>query len=225
MREPVSVAVKDPKESKIWLPCAGPCSAETRHSVLSHVQWIDDSEDDVQFWQDYLIVCCSGCMTVSFCREQRQSDDWDYDPDTKKRIIAVAREVYPPRIPGRPEMKNARFLQHPIDRIYKEAHTALCANLPVLAGIGIRAIVETVCKNKAASGKDLKEKIESLVTMNFITSDGAKILHSLRTLGNSAAHEVKPHSADELATSFEVIEHLLQGVYIIPSLANRLPSS
>jgi hypothetical protein len=100
-----------------------------------------------------------------------------------------------------------------------------CVPLPVLAGIVIRAIVETVCKEKGASGGNLEQKIDHLAAMNLITSDGARILHSLRVLGNKAAHEVKPHTQKELSVAFAVLEHLLQTVYIIPELAKKLPSA
>ncbi|WP_305800612.1 hypothetical protein, partial [Thiolapillus sp.] len=40
----------------------------------------------------------------------------------------------------------------------------------------------------------------------------------LRTLGNEAAHEVKPHNNATLTLALDVIDHLLKGVYILPLL-------
>ena len=82
--------------------------------------------------------------------------------------------------------------------------------------MGIRALVETICKDKQAKGKDLFNKINDLVTIGVLTSDGATILHKIRTLGNDAAHEVKPHKFEQLSLAMDVCEHLLQGVYILP---------
>ena len=59
--------------------------------------------------------------------------------------------------------------------------------------------------------------------MGVLTKDGAEILHSLRILGNIAAHEVTPHSDDQLAVAMNVVEHLLNGVYILPKAASHLP--
>ena len=92
---------------------------------------------------------------------------------------------------------------------------------PVLSGIGIRALIETTTKERNANGKDLMEKINDLVTQGVLTKDGADILHKLRVLGNKAAHEVKPHSTDQLDLAMDVIEHLLKGVYILPHHAKR----
>lgn len=101
-------------------------------------------------------------------------------------------------------------------RIYNETLKALNEELPVLAGIGIRAIVETVCKDKDSIGANLQDKIDDLVTQDVLTKEGADILHKLRTLGNDAVHEVKPHDNVQLGLALDVIHHLLQGVYILP---------
>jgi hypothetical protein len=85
-----------------------------------------------------------------------------------------------------------------------------------LAGIGIRAIVETVCKDKESSGRNLASKIDDLVTQGVLTRDGANILHKLRTLGNESAHEVTPHDNVQLGLALDVVDHLLTGVYILP---------
>lgn len=63
-------------------------------------------------------------------------------------------------------------------------------------------------------------KIDYLVKQGVLTTEGATILHKIRTLGNNAAHEVKPHDYVELGLALDVIDHLLQGVYILPYHAN-----
>ena len=89
---------------------------------------------------------------------------------------------------------------------------------PVLVGIGLRAIVETVCKEKNASGKDLYAKINDMASQHVLTPSGADILHKVRSLGNKAAHEVKPHTPRQLSLAMGVVEHMLKDVYILPKL-------
>jgi len=121
-------------------------------------------------------------------------------------------------------MQEVYLLPRGVSTIYDEAHSALCGDLKIMAGFGIRAIVEAVCKDKEMSGRNLQIKIDSLAENGFITSDGAMILHSLRFIGNAAAHKMKAHSLEELNVAFDVIEYLLQGVYILPKQAENLPS-
>ena len=44
-------------------------------------------------------------------------------------------------------------------------------------------------------------------------------------MGNKAAHEVKAHTRDELNLAFDVVEHLIKAVYLLPEQAKRLPSA
>lgn len=76
--------------------------------------------------------------------------------------------------------------------------------------------METVCHEKSAQGSNLVKKIDDLMAKSVLTPVGAQILHKIRTLGNDAAHEVKPHSERQLGVAMHVIEHLLTDVYILP---------
>ena len=42
-------------------------------------------------------------------------------------------------------------------------------------------------------------------------------------MGNEAAHNVKAHTQTELNLAFDVVEHLLKTVYILPQQTKRLP--
>ena len=139
-------------------------------------------------------------------------DDWDY---------RVVQELFPSRIEGRKGLGDEiHYLPSTVMQIYKETLLALANQAPILAGIGLRALLETVCKEKNATGKNLLEKIDSLVTSRILTPTSASILHKIRTLGNSAAHEVKPHSEKQLGLAMDIIEHLLNDVYILPKQAD-----
>lgn len=217
------VEVKNPNNREIWLPCRT-CNKVTCHKALTEVNSTDESPDgDIRVWDHYYVVQCGGCKSLSFCRESTCSEDWNYNEDTGERELIPTVKVYPSCIAGRPLMQGSFVVPHGVHRIYKETHTALCEQQMVLAGIGIRAIVEAVCNEKKAAGSNLEKRIDSLVPMGLITPEGAKILHSLRFMGNSAAHEVTAHNQEELNIAFDVVEHLLNTVYVLPHSASRLP--
>lgn len=206
--------------SEHWLPC-GNCHVNTCHKVLLSVDVNGDVLEIYYYNDHYQIVQCQGCKTISFRKAHTDSDDFiEVDGET---INPVREEIYPSRLAGRQKLNREDLLPHDVGRIYSETHAALCSKQPVLAGIGIRALIETVCKEKTAQGSNLEKKIDSLVSMGVLTPAGAEILHGLRILGNEAAHEVKPHSEQTLGTAMEVVEHLLKGVYILPAVAKRFP--
>lgn len=212
-----------PKTNEVWVPC-GNCGKTLCHKVLTELRTEDSTPDgEITFWETFLTIQCGGCKVVSFCKELTSTEDYRWNPVSEQQELAVDWCVYPPRVAGREELQHVYTLPYNLQRIYKETRAVLITGQPVLAGIGIRSIVETVCKDQKADGKDLKTKIDELAKRAIITADAAKILHSLRFMGNEAAHEVKVHAADELATAFDVVEHLLQGLYVIPALAESLP--
>jgi hypothetical protein len=122
-------------------------------------------------------------------------------------------------------MRSVRSLPFSIYQIYQETHDTLCSKKPILAGIGIRAILESVCKVKKVTGANLEKRIDNLVTMGLIASDGADFLHRIRSLGNKAAHEVEAHTEQELAAAMDIVEQLLQAVFVLPLLASTLPAA
>ena len=96
--------------------------------------------------------------------------------------------------------------------------------LPVLAGIGIRALVESVCKQKRVRGTNLQQRIDGLATAGLLGAVEAKTLHRIRFLGNKAAHEMKQPTPEELSAGMDIAEHLLETVYLLPRKARALPA-
>lgn len=209
------------QDEERWLTCLK-CDDDTSHKVLVSVN-VTEEGDPFNFYTGYEVVQCQGCKTISFRKNWKTDDDIGYDPFTGKEFLVDHEEVYPGRIAGRPKLKDYEHLPKQIIGIYNETHIALCNKLSVLAGVGIRALIEAVCKDKSAKGSKLEEKIADLVAMGVLTKEGADILHRLRVMGNQAAHEATPHSATDLNTAFDVVEHLLKGVYILPPKAKKLP--
>jgi hypothetical protein len=198
------------------------CKHETTHHVMASVDITEDfSEGPHQMdgWAAYQVIACQGCDTVSYRTSTAHSEDYDLGPDGIEYNERTT--LFPSRIEGRMPLQDAHIIPPSTKIIYGEIIKAMNNDQPVLTGIGIRALVETVCKDKKASGKNLAEQIDDLVSIGALPKDGAVILHKIRTLGNRAAHEVKPHTTEQLGLALTVCEHLLQGVYILPKHSSR----
>lgn len=215
------VEIKEGKGLETWLPCKK-CAGETCHEILvSAYRYGESSNGDIQVWEHYRIVECRGCKEVSFLKEWQCSEDAVFDERGEERLKNF-QEVYPSRIAGRRELENLYELAPQVRSIYQETHKALCNKQSILTGIGIRALVESVCKEKKAKGRNLKDQIDNLVEQGVLTKAGADFLHELRFLGNEAAHEVETHDENTLSIAMDIAENLLQNAYIIPKAAERL---
>jgi len=197
------------------------CDRDTFHKILRSVHSCEDY-GDISVWEDYEIVECKGCKELSFHKSTANSDDWDENPVTHEISITPKSEVYPNRLSGRKSIKDKYYLPPSVKTIYEETHTALCGKLNILAGIGIRSLVEVVCKEKNANGKNLEQKINDLVHQGILTQGNADSLHFTRLLGNFSAHEAKSPNTNELDIAMDVVENLLKNVYILPEKTKKI---
>lgn len=202
------------------LPCRS-CDGDTFHKVMHSVHRYEDYED-ISVWEDYEIVACQGCKEISFHKSRACSEDWGEDPVTHEIFIVPKSDVYPNRLSGRKPIKDKWHLPQIVGTIYEETHAALCGKLNVLAGVGIRSLVEAICKEKKANGRNLEQKINDLVTQGVLTQANAQSLHFTRLLGNLSAHEMTPSNTEELDIAMDIVENLLNTVYIIPEKTKRL---
>lgn len=200
------------KDKEIWVPCSS-CGKGTAHKVLCSVTMKGYApQAEINFEEECQIVVCQGCKSISFRKECWDSED-----------CAKTEELYPSRHSVRPMLKDTYAIPSQVLHIYEETNAALCSGHLILAGIGVRALVESVCNERGAEGKNLESRIDDMVTKGLVTKDGAEILHSTRLMGNKAAHEVKAHKQSILEDAMEIVEHMLSTVYIIPEKADSLP--
>lgn len=222
MDEPVQQNTEMPESKFSAIPCQI-CNRETRHKILAEtsLRW-EYADGLVDVWTTHQILQCQGCLNISYGELSSCSEDLDYDNEGKP-FLPQKSKYFPNRMVGRAKLDELYSLPHGVAKIYEEAHDALCSDLPIMAGFGLRAIVEAVCNDKEVKGGNLENKIDGLHSMGLITEEGAKILHSLRFMGNDSAHKMKIHTAPQMTAAFDVVEYLLMGVYILPQKAEILP--
>ncbi|MBX7057943.1 MAG: DUF4145 domain-containing protein [Leptospirales bacterium] len=204
------------------------CHSSTRHSVERAVDWSEYYEEPgIHAYATLQILRCNGCDTFSFRSIESNSEDIGDDVDGRM-VLRERAALYPER-PQR-SIADELYLREDvynvpeiIQAVYRETLAAAQGNFPTLVGIGIRAVVEAVCKDLKVKKRNLEQRIDELVKKAMLTPDGANILHRLRHLGNEAAHDMKPPTQAQIGAALKVIDHLLLGVYVLPKEASILP--
>jgi hypothetical protein len=188
----------------------------TWHDVVKSVSDFDEAHDErgLPLWHEdyeYQIIRCKGCETYSF-RETSESPQ--LTPEE-----AVVR-LWPPRDTKKTRANMGRWTSLPVKlrSVYLETNRAITSAQPLLAAVGIRAIVEAVCTHKRANGHNLLKRIDDLVTKGILTKREAAVLHKTRFLGNKAAHEAKPASPEALENAMKIAEHMLTSVYLLKGM-------
>lgn len=192
------------------------CKSDTNHLLKGdHYRESYDSYDN--YWQ--LSGCrlwiCAGCENGTM--EEYYTSDGSVD---ERGNQIYQRTYFPPRNFGHIRPKSFLQLPDKLSIIYGETLQTYNARLFVLCAIGLRALLEGICADQRITGRNLEERIEGLSRVlpgNIVSS-----LHSLRFIGNTAAHELASPKRTELRLGIEICEDLLNFLYELDYKASRL---
>lgn len=170
---------------------------------INYIQWIDN----------YFIIECLGCETISFLNIYSDTEMVNYnengEPDYDNEIT-----LYPFYLDKGKELENVYYLPPIIKNIYKETISAFKANAYILTAGGFRAIIEAVCNNLKIRKDDLSKRIDLLHDKGHLTLNESKRLHSIRFLGNDALHEMATPKKEQLLILLDITNHLLENLFI-----------
>lgn len=96
----------------------------------------------------------------------------------------------------------------------------------IAAALMVRKTLEELCRDRGATGDNLKDRIKALGTRIVIPKDLLDGLDDLRLLGNDAAHiesrEYDKVGQEEVEVGIEFTKEVLKAVYQYSALSNRL---
>ena len=133
-------------------------------------------------------------------------------------------KVYPPEVLDFDTTALPQHIASTLEESVK-AHSAECFRASALM---VRRVLEEVCKDKEAKGKDLKAKVAALGGAALIPKELIEAADELRILGNDAAH-VEAQAYDQIGkveaeVAIDLAKEILKAVYQYSSLVNRLRS-
>jgi hypothetical protein len=202
------------------------CGKETNSRILFKYQQAEDILDDDDevietFNYNYFTIQCLGCNYVSFISEMKI-------PDNKKGIHTV-RQTYsePSNKKEKDEHsfltdKECRALPPMVRNVYEEVEEIFLYDTPILSGIGLRTMLESICVHQNIKGRNLKDKIDNLHRDGLIASKDLPVLHNLREIGNITVHQIKRPNQKTLDYSLEILNHTLKSLYVIPRLHAKI---
>jgi len=165
--------------------------------------------------EEYAVLQCLGCHTLTFLLTVKQ----------KGRVKPV-QYVFPNDEGDGDYMyldyEHKDQLPTQIAQLYDEIENAFDSDSAILAGIGLRTLVEAVCIDQKMPGANLLLKIRALHAKGLISSAELPILDKLRLIGNASAHEVKSLPMKKLELALSIINHVLRSIYILPKINKQL---
>lgn len=194
------------------------CIKSTNHIVIAKGE-IGSGEHDGHDWLEiHIFAKCAGCDAFTYAIES--SSEYDWDPNTGHTTSTW--KTYPRGETERQLIEDIDELPSKVRQIYIEIIGSMNAQLPVLSGIGLRALIEAICREQKIPGRNLEKLIDGLATNGVLSEKHAKTLHAHRFLGNVAAHEIVSAQPRELVAAIIIAENILHTIYIIPNLSKKL---
>ncbi|MDR6528271.1 hypothetical protein J2787_003690 [Chryseobacterium rhizosphaerae] len=196
------------------------CCRNTNHSSLFK-KTINSSQNDDFYWsKDYEIIQCNGCDNIQFRTVYEDESMRDYD-EFRGEIYYEDKDYFPKNLLRHNSINYAHEIPVKIRIVYFETVEALKNKIYLLAGVGLRAVIEAICLEQNIPGRNLEIKINKLVQNNLITKKDASLLHSIRFLGNDSVHEMAVPNEQKLRIALDIIESLLKNLYLIDIDANK----
>jgi hypothetical protein len=207
------------------------CGQETRHILRFKLETIraeeeggkqipdftiknDDLYEESEDPDDiYEVFECLGCRSVVF-----QHTHWI--PILSEPVVSC----YPPRISRRVPRWKHKLPPH-LQSLLGEVYTALQANSHRLALMGARAVVDLVILDKVGDVGTFREKLESLEEQGFVGQKNRGFLAAGLEAGSAAAHRGYVANPDHLEHVMDIVENLLEAVYILENAAETVRKS
>lgn len=190
------------------------CKGLRNQKELHKIERRGADEDGYFHWIDnYLIIECDGCETISFLNIYGDTD-MTYITDDGLQDYFDKETIYPYYLDKSSEIEFKSYLPEKIRMIYSETVNALKANSYILTAGGLRATIEAICNHLKIKKANLEERINLLHKKGHLTISESKRLHSIRFLGNDALHEIENPKKEHLYLLLDIINHLLINLYI-----------
>ncbi|MDP3145160.1 MAG: DUF4145 domain-containing protein [Bacteroidota bacterium] len=174
---------------------------------------LDVDEDHNIFPIDYIFYThnfwiCMGCELATLEVQYRGLDDDDEEPINTK--------FFPTRAIKIRDSRDFSSIPKEINQTYKEVISCFNERNYILAAIGIRAILEAICRNLNITDKEsfgLKGKLTILKERNLFSNSIINALNEFKFLGDDAAHKLISPNFSEVVLALSVLDDLLEHQY------------
>lgn len=91
--------------------------------------------------------------------------------------------------------------------------------------MGARALLDMVIVEKVGDVGTFAEKLRKLESEEYISGKNRRVLEAALDVGSAAAHRGHAAKKSQVDAVMDIVENLLQAVYVLPDLAEELKKS
>ena len=203
-------------------PC-NQCSGDRNHDVLhsEKTSWSDDDQG-ISGGDSYETLKCLGCDNIKL-----RHTSWfsEHDEPTVN--------YFPPAIfRQRPAWLSELWLELSeadefVDKLLKEIYIALQNDLPRLAAMGVRSLIEKVMVSKTGDQGSFSKNMVEFERCGYVSRIQRERVEAILEAGHAAIHRTFIPSTRDVITLVDITEHIIETVYLheakIAALKKRVP--
>ena len=114
-----------------------------------------------------------------------------------------------------------------VEKLLKEIYVALRNNLPSLAAMGVRSLIEKVMVSKTADKGTFAKNLDEFEQLGYVSRIQRERLEAILEAGHATIHRAFTPSTQDVITLVDLAEHIVETVYLheskIKDLKKRVP--
>jgi Domain of unknown function (DUF4145) len=198
-------------------PCSS-CVRTTSHDVLFA---IEDRDDDFETIDEYQLLRCRGCSTISMAHHRRWlrdgSVDHEYHPSPVSR-----KEPDWIWIGVRGDQKGFDLIG-----LLREVYQAVYGGQYRLAAMGIRALLEQVMILKVGDLPSFDKKLDAFQEQGYVSLIQRDAMRATLDVGDAAMHRAFKPTEQDLKVALDIVEGVFAPIFshaqAVERLADRVP--
>ena len=197
------------------------CGQHTRHWLVATREWQeieiegDENHQPIYLHFTYDFLQCCGCDCVTMRRTSECPELWRDNTET---------EYFPPAASRRRPNWETK-LPPSAFRLLREVYLALHSDSRRLAMMGARTLVDMAILDKVGDAGNFQQKLQALEEKGFIGQRNREVLEAALDAGNASAHRGHEFKADEVNQVMDIVENLLQAIYVLEPAARKIKTA
>lgn len=115
----------------------------------------------------------------------------------------------------------------PVDSrlLLEEIYKSLDADNRRLPLMGARTLLDMLILEKVGDVGNFRAKLSGLERAGLVSSQGSEVLYAALDMGSAAAHRGHAATEYEVEAVMDIVENMLQAIYVFPRTADALKKS
>jgi hypothetical protein len=200
------------------------CGGKRNHDILHSERSIwEDDEHAISGHDIYETLKCCGCEAIKL----RHTSHFSEDDDAKVYY-------FPPAIFRRsPEWFSNLWLELKsedefVEDLLKEIYVALQNNLPSLATMGVRALLEKIMISRVGDQGTFGKNIAEFEKIGHVSKLQRIRLETILDVGHATIHRAYSPKVKEVVTLLDITEHIIESVFLheakVEELKKKVPA-